>query len=249
MEITPLLLVLFFIASALTSIISATVGMAGGTVLLSFLSLFYGYRDLIPLHAANQLVSNGTRVWLLRHHVHRGKFYRFVLGSVVGVAIGTYFLSKVSNDTYLSLLIAIYVLYELLKPKKLPSIHVSVAGFTWVGLFIGAISMFVGATGLLLGVFILGQKGTKEETIANQAAMQTFNHAAKLVGFIYLGWRMQNQVIAFVVLFLGAILGTRYGVKLLERLKPKVFFWLFRAVLLASALKIIYTAAIHSVIS
>ncbi len=234
-----MILGLFFVVSALTSIISATVGMAGGTVLLSFLALFYGYRELIPLHAANQLVSNATRMWMLRKHVHKPQFVRFMIGSIVGVVIGTYLLGKIHDDRYPALLIAIYVLYELLKPKKLPSIQVGGNGFILVGLFIGAISMFVGATGLLLGVFVLTQKGSKEETIANQAAMQTFNHAAKLAGFLYLGWRMQNQVLAFLVLCSGAILGTRFGVKLLDRIPPKLFFWLFRAVLLAAAIKII----------
>lgn len=226
---SPLLLVLFFFVSALTSIISATVGMAGGTVLLSFLSLFYGYRELIPLHAANQLVSNGTRVWILRQHVHKARFIRFVIGSSIGVALGTYLLGQITDDRYLGLLIAVYVLYELLKPKKLPSIQVSENGFIAVGVFIGAFSMFVGATGLLLGVFVLSQKGTKEQTIANQAAMQTFNHAAKLIGFLYLGWRMQNQVLAFTVLCAGAILGTQFGVKLLDRIPPRLFFGCFEA--------------------
>ncbi len=238
-------LVLFFFVSVLTSMISATVGMAGGTVLLSFLSLFYGYRELIPLHAASQLVSNASRTWFLRGHVQGARFYYFMLGSCVGVTIGTLLLTQVTNDTLPSLLIALYVLYELFKPKKMPVVRVSERGFLGVGALIGCLSMFVGATGLLLGVFILGQGGTKEQTIANQAAMQTFNHAAKLIGFIYLGWRMQGQAWVFLVISAGAILGTRFGVKILDKISPQVFFWIFKAVLLVAALKIIVTAVIE----
>lgn len=241
---TALTLSLFFLSAVLTSMLSATVGMAGGTVLLSFLNFFYGFREMIPLHAATQLVSNAARTWYLREHVQKKLFFKFIAGSIFGVALGTYLLSRISSDLVPSLLIATFILYELLKPKKLPSVHVSENGFILVGVLIGTLSMFAGATGLLLGIFILGLKASKEETIALQAAMQTFNHAAKLVGFVYLGWRMENQFLPFVVLSVGAVLGTRFGVILLEKIPAKLFFWIFRAVLLASAIKILVSAGL-----
>ncbi len=207
-------------------------------MLLSILSLFFDFRMLIPLHAAVQLVSNGSRAWFLRRQVNAPMFWPFVMGSSVGVALGAVALSEITNDKWPSLLIAVYILYELLKPKKLPSIRVSNKGYFWVGLLIGSLSMFVGATGLILGVFIVNQKLSKEATVANQAAMQTFNHAAKLVGFFAVGVNFFEHSDAFAVMSVGAIIGTRVGVYLLDQMPTRVFFWIFRAVLLAAALKI-----------
>lgn len=215
--------------------------MAGGTVLLSVLSLFYDFRLLIPLHAAVQLVSNASRAWFLRRRVTAPMFWPFVCGSSLGVAFGAWALSSIHDDRWPSLFIALYILYELLKPKKLPSIRVSNKGFFWVGLLIGSLSMFVGATGLILGVFIVNQNFSKEATVANQAAMQTFNHAAKLVGFFSIGINFLTESTAFMTMSVGAVLGTRLGVYLLERMPTRLFFWVFRAVLVVAAIKILWS--------
>ncbi len=154
--------------------------------------------------------------------------------------MGTAVVSQIQDDRWLSLVIAFYILYELFKPKKMPSIRVEGRGYFWVGILIGAMGMFVGATGLILGVFILNSSLTKEESVANQAAMQTFNHALKIIGYLWIGTDAVQEGPAFLVMSVGALVGTQIGVSLLNRMSSHVFFILFRGVLLLAAVKIIF---------
>nr|MDH4468633.1 hypothetical protein [Bacteriovoracaceae bacterium] len=84
-EFFPYVIISFF-----TSIISATIGMAGGTALLSLMLFVQPVSTVIPLHAAAQFISNASRSWLLRNHVAKSLFYPFALGSVIGNLISLY---------------------------------------------------------------------------------------------------------------------------------------------------------------
>ena len=53
--------VLLAIAAIGTAAMSAVAGLGGGIVLLGILLLFYAPAEAIPIHAAIQLVSNGSR--------------------------------------------------------------------------------------------------------------------------------------------------------------------------------------------
>ena len=59
------------LAAGVGATISGIVGMAGGTFLLAIMILLgVTHPVLIPLHAAVQLISNGTRVVAHREHIH-----------------------------------------------------------------------------------------------------------------------------------------------------------------------------------
>jgi uncharacterized membrane protein YfcA len=231
----PLLIISF-----ITSIISATVGMAGGTTLLSLMIWVMPVQTAIPLHAAAQLMSNASRTWFLRKAVHYKLFIPFALGSVVGNAFAFFFISRFAWAHYFSLLISIIVLYSLFAPKNPKTFSIGQTGHFFLGSCIGFLGLFVGATGLLLGPFILGSKLNKESTVATQASMQTFNHALKIVSFLILGFQYLQHSNTLLTLLLGTFLGSMVGVNILKQLKSDFFFILFKLVLLLSSIKIIY---------
>ena len=52
-----------------TAVLSAMVGLAGGTVLLAVMLLFFEPSAAVPLHGVIQLVSNGARTVVQGRHV------------------------------------------------------------------------------------------------------------------------------------------------------------------------------------
>ncbi len=229
------------IAAFGTSIISATVGMAGGTVLLSIMLLFLSPQIALPIHAANQFMSNFRRCWLLRESIHFSFFYRFCFGAIVGNIASTWLLKAALDLKHGTIFIAVIILYSVFKPKKLPSFTPHKVGFLFVGLFIGFAGMFIGATGLILGTCFIRDDMSKEQILGTQGAMQTFNHFSKILGFLWLGFEFLPWLIPLSGMMLASFLGTTYGVSLIKKIPNTVFTFCFRGILVLSAVSIIYT--------
>lgn len=228
-------LILTFI-SFITAIISATLSMAGGTVLLSFMSMTMPIATLIPVHGAIQLVSNFWRCFLLRTEIKKTWFLSFSVGSIVGTGIAIYVLQKVFDLEYASIFIALMIFYTLFRPKKMPSLRVGTSGFLLVGILVGFGSMFLGATGLILGSFFADSGEKKNTIVATQASMQTFNHGLKVFGYFYLGFNYLPWVPLMTLMMVATLLGTSFGVKLLKNIPEKFFITIYKTILFLSAL-------------
>ena len=57
---------ILFIVAMLTSILSGVIGMGGGILLFSCMTLFLTLDVIVPVHGVVQLSSNSSRVWMLR---------------------------------------------------------------------------------------------------------------------------------------------------------------------------------------
>ena len=115
-----MLLFLMALAALATSIISGIIGMGGGVLLISLMSLFLDYKLLIPIHGIVQFVSNSSRCFMLRKHIRKDFFVPFLLGVPLGFMIAYFILKKITQTHYLYLLLAILIFYTIFKPKKLP---------------------------------------------------------------------------------------------------------------------------------
>ncbi len=229
---------ILIIVSFFTAVISATLSMAGGTILLSFMSMVMPIATLIPVHGAIQFVSNFWRCYLLRSEIKKDWFLAFCFGSIIGTVIATLLLERIFNLEYASILIALMIFYTLFKPKKMPKIKIETKGFVFVGLMIGFGSMFLGATGLILGVFFTDSGQKKNTIVATQASMQTFNHALKIIGYLYLGFNYAPWLALMLLMMITTLLGTSYGVKLLNKVPEQVFMQIYKTVLFVSAVKL-----------
>lgn len=219
------------LASFLTSIISATVGMAGGTVLLSILVFYFPPATAIPLHAFNQLVSNSRRAWLLRESIQKNYLYWFCGGALFGNALAAWLLKESLSFAHAPLLIALMIGYTLLKPKKMPSFKPHNRGFLVAGIVLGFLGMFIGATGLILASFFVRDDLSKEQIMATQGAMQTFSHGLKVLGFIWLGFDYLPWLLPLGLMSLATLVGTGFGVTLLKKIPQELFKILYRSVL------------------
>lgn len=224
----------------LTSAVSGVTGMGGGVLLLSFMTFFLKYQILIPIHGIIQLLSNGSRAMLLRKNVKQSFLIPFAIGAPIGSFIAYFVLSAIAKPTYFYLILAVFILYTVFKPKKIP--HFKLQGYQWtlLGIASGTIAPILGATGPLIAPFYVRDDINKEEVVATKAAQQVITHALKIPLFISLSFDYSKHLTLILTMSVGTILGTFAGVKILKSIPAHVFTILFKAMLLIAAGRLIY---------
>ena len=219
-----------------TSFISATLGMAGGLILLTMMIFFMPLEVAIPIHGLVQLLSNGFRVFFLRHSVVKKFFIPFLFGAPIGTYLGTQVIQAIDKRLPLFLL-GVLILYQLFKPKKLPKIKVPPRMFFVVGIFSGLLGVLIGATGPFLALFFVGLDIKKEQIVATKALLQSYVHILKIPAFLYLGIQYQEHIYLVAFMVVAAFLGTRMGVNYLKKMNEALFFKLFKTILFIAALR------------
>jgi len=231
------LLVLIAIA---TSVLSGTIGMGGGIVLLSMMTLFMPLVHIVPVHGVVQLVSNTSRFYLLRTHIKQSAVFYFALGLPFGGVPAFLVLQQVDDKTPFFALIILLILYALFKPKQLPSLKIPMWGFIGVGAAVGFLSPLVGATGPFIAPFFLRDDFTKENIVATKATVQSLGHLLKFPIFFSLGF----DYLEFLPLILGmtaaAMIGTKMGIGVLKKIDPRIFTILFKTALGIAALRLVW---------
>ena len=243
-EVSDLAWVILGVSAVITSIISAVIGMAGGIVLLSIMTLFLPFNVLIPIHGVVQLISNGTRTWFLRANIHWRLFRWFCLGLPFGAFLSIKVIKSLDSNTVPLLLIAALILYAVFKPKKLPHLSIPFPCFALIGFGVGFLGPLVGATGPFIAPFFLRDDFKKEQIIASKSSVQVMGHLIKLPAFFYLGFDYIHHIIPITGLTICAVLGTKLGVLLLHKVDEKMFRIIFKTALVGAGLRIIYKAIV-----
>lgn len=229
-------------SAVITSIISAVVGMAGGIVLLSIMTLFLPFQVLIPIHGVVQLISNGTRTWFLRKNIHWPLFRWFCVGLPFGAFVSISIIKSLNSNTIPLLLIAALIFYSVFKPKRLPHLSIPFPAFCLVGFGVGLLGPLVGATGPFIAPFFLRDDFNKEQIIASKSSVQVMGHLIKLPAFLYLGFDYIHHIIPITGLTICAVLGTKLGVLLLHKVDEKMFRIIFKSALFVAGCRVIYKA-------
>ncbi len=233
------------LAGLLTSLISGVIGMGGGVLLLSLMSFFLPYQQLIPIHGMVQLISNSSRGFILRKYVRNDFLWPFVLGAPIGFYIAYTILSQIKNPAYLYLLLALFILYALFKPKTFPQMKLRSRGWFLLGIGSGIQGSLIGATGPLIAPFYLRDDLEKEEIVATKAAQQLVTHLLKIPLFLSLDFNYLDFATLLGFLALTTVIGTWLGVKLLSRIDTNIFKIIFKSVLFIGALRLFYKFWIH----
>src|SRR6478752_9237262 len=87
-DVGPLVFFGLMLASLVTSFIGVFTGAAGGIVLLGLMATAMPPLALIPVHTVVMLGSGATRTMIMWRNVMRSPVLPFVIGSVIGAAIG-----------------------------------------------------------------------------------------------------------------------------------------------------------------
>jgi uncharacterized membrane protein YfcA len=228
------------VAAFATSILSGTLGLAGGMVLLATLLLLLPPLVAIPLHGIVQLVSNGSRTALQWQHVDRGVFARFALVLVPASFVGLR-IAQSLPAVALEIAIGCFVLASVWLPlARWLGMQSDVATarrrFVALGAVAGLLNPGLGATGPLLAPFYLGLGLTRQGVVGTQAACQMAGHLAKIGAYGAAGFAFGEHKALLALLSVLVVAGTWVGTKLLDRVDELRFRALYRAVLTGIAL-------------
>ncbi len=227
--------------SYLTSAVTAAFGLGGGVMMLAAMASTMPALAVIPVHGAVQMGSNGGRTWMMRAHVDRRLFAWFLAGSLAGAAVASQVVVALPRDA-LRLILGLFVLWAVWGPKP-GKRATGPRAFAWVGVATTFASMFVGATGLLIGAFLSPERLGRMGVVGTHAACATLQHGLKIAVFGLLGFAFAEWLPLVAAMIATGLVGTWTGKALLERLPERAFGWIFKGLLTALALRLIALAA------
>lgn len=229
---------LLIIASFFTSALTAAFGVGGGVAMLALLGLFIPVAALIPVHGAVQLGSNTGRAWHQRANIRFSIAAPFILGSLIGAAVGAYFVVQLP-DALLKLVLGVFVI--AVTWTKIPgAARLGHAGLAVGSAVLALATMFVGATGPLLSAFFAQIiPDDRKALVATHAAGMTVQHALKVIVFAVAGFAFWRWLPFIALMIASGYLGTIYGSRLLEKMPEETFRRWFRIGLTLLALDLI----------
>lgn len=218
----------------LTSALTAVLGFGGGIVLLAILLIWVDPLVAIPLHAAIQVVSNGTRTIIRRRDVDWPIAAR---ASVLLLPAGALAMPLVvrAPDALLQALIAVTVLLATWLPERTGTTLPAPSPRGWLGVSaaIGALNVVVGATGPLQAPLLRAATASRLSFVGTFAATQVAGHAAKIALFGVAGFAPTRYAAAAAVGIAGVVAGTHVGSRVLDRMPESRFRSLYLAAITA----------------
>jgi uncharacterized membrane protein YfcA len=232
-----LLMALALVAlSFVTSLITATFSLGGGTLMVAVLALVFPPAIVVPLHGAIQLGSNGGRAVVQRAHIQWGFVKWIAAGAVLGTIVGGQFATLLPERLFTAV-IAVFVLVTTWLPQ--PKVVGRSPAIQFVGgAIISGLSMLVGATGPLVAVFLKGIPD-RQQLVATHAMLMTFQNAFKVVVFMALGFAFAEYLPLILAMVVAGFGGTAIGSKLLVKVPEKAFRWGFKVILTLVALDLL----------
>ncbi len=226
---------LLLMASFAGSIISAALGLGGGILLLGLLASIVPPAAMIPLHGVVQLGSNGFRAWILRSHIRRPQMMGFLLGGLIGIAIGGMIVVDLP-PAVLRIAIGVFILYSVFtKPPKFlerwPALTGAISSF---------LTMFVGATGPFVAIYVRSRKLSRHPHVATLAALMTYQHGLKVLMFSLLGFAFAPWAGVIVSMIAAGYAGTLVGTRILTASSDKLFGTALNILLAVIALRLIW---------
>lgn len=235
-------LVLFLIlSSAVTSFITATMGIGGGVLLLAILASVLPPAALIPVHGLVQLGSNGNRAWMTKQHTDWTMVKYFSIGALLGALCASFIVIQLPL-VLIQLCVALFILYLIWGPKPKQQ-QTSNKGHLLAGLGTTLISMFVGATGPMVAGFVHRQSYDKFTTTSTFATCMSLQHLLKIVVFTFVGFAFWAWLPLALLMILGGIFGTWLGLKMLHKIPAKQFATLFKIVITLLAARLLWQVA------
>lgn len=223
--------------------LSGVTGVGGGTILIAVIYAL-GLQPVVavPLHAAVQLVSNGSRTVAYFQHVDWAAFRQFLWGAVPSPFLIAPLVAQ-ANPNVILLAMAGFILFSLI-PQALSFIHMrGRAGMVTAGALAGGLGSIFAASGTVIGPFFLRPDWSKQTTIATLAVCQAAAHMMKIVAFASFGFGVLQYWHWLLPMCVAVILGTWLGRNLHEKVSEQLFDRAFKAILALLALKLAWDGA------
>lgn len=221
--------VLALVAAA--SFFSGIFGVAGGMMLMGTLVYLLPVSQAMLVHGLAQFVSNGARVVQWRTYIDVKMVVLFLAGSAACTALLAMVRFVPSPTLVLFLLggsaLAILAVPARFAPKITHPPVAVVCGFLAAGLMLTA-----GVSGTFVDQFFTRTALDRRVVVATKATMQTVLHAVKIGYFASVTAFAIDDALLFVLALVPpvAVLGSRLGGVVLERMSDKQFYWWTRRI-------------------
>ena len=225
------------IVTFLTSTVAGIVGIGGGMMLIAILPSFLPLNALIPVHGLTQMSSNFSRAVFGYKDVQYKVIPKFLIGSLVGIAIFAAIINLISLE-YVPFFIGAYILLSLWSQKFNDKIK-KFENYYVIGFFQTGLSIVVGATGPLTMTLLLKDYEDKDKVVATGAALMSITHVLKVFVFMYFGFVFFDYIGIIIAMIIGAVTGSFAGTKLRDKIDGKKFTMILKVLLSALAIKII----------
>ena len=230
--------------SCLTSMISASMGIGGGTVLLTVMAQVIPIKAIIPIHGVVQLGSNFGRAAMLMPQLNWQLAAWFLLGSLVGALVGGQIVVSLPV-TILKVTLGVFILYSVWGPK-LTGLSGTTRSLLGGGFLSTLLTMFVGATGPFVIAVLRSFELSRNALVATSAACMVIQHLLKIVVFGLLGFAFLPYINLIALMILSGLIGTFIGTKILLKVDEKKFKYGLNIILSALALRLIIEPLFNS---
>jgi uncharacterized membrane protein YfcA len=239
-EVGPLMFVGLSIASFVTAFIGVYTGAAGGVLLLAIMAIAMPPTVVIPVHTVVMLGTGLSRTVTMWRFVMRGTLVPFIIGSVVGAAIG----AKVFVALPITALQAILGAFVLLVTwlPNIGRVGAERGRFAFLGFGTTFLGVFVSATGTLLAPFVASAAPDRYQHAATLGALMSIAHIAKMAAFGFIGFAIGSFVPLMAAMIVTGAIGNRLGEAALGYTTEQRFRLVLQLVLTVLGLRLIWTA-------
>ena len=189
-----------------TSLVSASFGLGGGTMLVAIMASLLNPIAIIPIHGVIQINSNLVRAMMLRTHIKFIWVLPFVIGSIVGVTLASQIVFAIPRNIFQGI-IGLFILYSLWTPS-IQVVKSSWLIFIGIGIVSSFATMFVGGTGLLVAPFVKATADERRVTVATHATFMSCQHGVKILTFGILGFTFAPYLPLMTIMIVLSITGT-----------------------------------------
>jgi uncharacterized membrane protein YfcA len=200
----------FTLLSFLTSLLTSIFSIGGGLIMLVALAQSFSPGTLIPLHGAIQLSNNLSRTFVYKEFFSWSLIQNILISTLFGAFGGILLFGNISEEI-LIWIIAGTILFFTWAP--LDNFILSVMRNDWFcGFISGFAGIFIGANGPLVTAYMRTKNLSPEVLVANHGAVMIFQHAIKIVLFIYFFSFSLKEYLFFIFIlalsgYAGAVLG------------------------------------------
>ena len=234
--LSPWLALSLLLLSAVTSFLSATLGLGGGMVLLAALATILTAQSLIPVHAVVQIGSNFTRAAVMARHIYMPVLLPMTVGGLLGAVIGGSIVVQLP-DWVLYLVVGIFVLWS---SSNKDAINLGKATIFLGGIISGFLTMFIGGTGPFVAAVIKPLNLDRLAHVSTQAGCMLFQHGLKIVVFGYLGFNYLPYLPLVIGMITFGIFGTLIGRQVLHKMSDKRFRFALKILLIVLGLRLLW---------
>ena len=224
--------------SFVASLLTASVGIGGGTLILAVLVVTVPITAVVPLHSVVQLGSNAGRTVMTRHHISKQLFWPLVIGAIIGTLLAAPLSAFWLNDLQLTLLLATFTLIVTWVPIPVVKTH-STRNNLLFSVLVSFMGVFVSATGPLIAACLRHQAANRKQLVATMAAGVSTMNFLRIVLFSSLGFFWTEWLIPLALMIAAGFGGTLLGLQLLGRLPEKLFQTILKLLLTILALSMI----------